>query len=305
MKKIVIIYLFFVSLQTFGQSKKELNESIEKFKSEQNSLKVQLSKLEEEIKSLKSENTKLESENTKLNSENAKIENELNKCVNGSINLLKKAGDFRRDEKYEDAVKIYEEIIQSYSTSNEAIAAEQNIKEISKILGEKEKEELKKASKKNLSIKHDEFKELTFYEDVRANKYHYGDIDHVSDPKTKLSLYFSVPDNSKKAEALRFKIGFSDDDWLFVENVTFLVDSKQYEVTEDFQRDNSGGAVYEWIDVPVDYSTHQILKSLMNGKSIKVRFTGSQYYDDALINTEQIEAIKSIYDLYLEMGGKI
>lgn len=100
---------------------------------------------------------------------------------------------------------------------------------------------------------------------------------------------------------LRMKIRYYGDDWLFLEGVKFLIDGtvidypfNKYEV----KRDNSGGSVWEWVDVKVNENEMGLLTLLADGNSIEMRFLGSQYRRDRKITKAERQAIKDMLSAF-------
>jgi len=316
MKSTLLAVLLISSINSFAQSKKELQillkskeeeivkikESIQEkdnaiiaFENKLNQANARISEFSEIQKDLQQQNNVKDSEISSLKSK-------LDSYINGPKNKLADANELFNKGNLESSRKIYEDLKVKYPTSAESIEASKMITKIDAELDRRKTEKLKKDAESNISISKDDFKQRTFYEDIRGNKYHY-DLENISDPDLKLNLYFSIPFNSTKAESLRFTIGYEDDDWLFIKKATFLIDGKQYEVYGDFERDSGNGNVYEWIDKEVTGNILVLLKAIMSGNTIKVRFTGGQYYSDVSVNEEQKAALKNIYNLYKQKGG--
>ena len=313
MKNIIILTFCILTIHVKSQSKKDLFEMNKQLEKNINDLNWEISNLNNKVGDLNDkQDTLLHKQDTLLRvneslvNKNLELKEDLLKCQNGPENLLQKANNTFKQKKIDKAMEIYTRIIDSYPTSKESIYSKEKIDEINSIRIEIEKEEARKEAEKNLVKEHDEFKKKTFYNDLRGGWQSYcDDCDNRWDPDTKLDLYFSMQDNSSTPDNLRLIIGFSDDDWLFIDQATFLIDGKKYDVYREFQRDHDGGIVSEWADVSVTSSINQLLKAIMKGQEIKVRFTGDQYYDDALISPIQVEAITSMYNLYLKKGGRI
>lgn len=285
---LVIISLFFIP---FGFSQKISNKKqIERLKVQIDSLNTVV---KEERKAFEQNEIELNSKISDLKAKVLKQEKEISDCLNRPENLLKDANNFKKAEDYESALFTYDEIIQAYPTSKEAEIAKKNIEIINNI---KKDLEIKK-SEKYITKDYDRFKERTFYEDRRGNNY-YNNF--------RFNLYFSVPDNSKKPEALRFKIGYNSSNWLFIEEVTFLIEGEGKETIKgEFENDIHSQGVYEWIDLKVDKSIKRIINAIADGKEISIRFHGKNYIRDIEMDKKHYEAITNIRDLYLKMGGNI
>lgn len=118
-----------------------------------------------------------------------------------------------------------------------------------------------------------------------------------------VSVYFGTNDESARNYPLRMRIQYYGDDWLFVRSLTVKADDKVYEIGEmDFDRDNSSGKVWEWIDLPV--KDHSMFEHWMTAKRVVVRFNGDKYYDDFSVPERQRIQMREVYGAWKNMGGK-
>ena len=53
----------------------------------------------------------------------------------------------------------------------------------------------------------------------------------------------------------------------------------------------------------VGSSEYQILKAVANGKDLKIRFEGKDYYKDKTITAQQKTALRNVLDAYEALGG--
>lgn len=147
--------------------------------------------------------------------------------------------------------------------------------------------------KKNLALlkaEKDEFKGTTFYTDK-------------SNTRFRNSVYIYIG-HSYGEPFLRFKTEFTADSWLFVRNITFLVDGRKFEFfPEKVERDNDTD-IYEWTDDLVDENTHEIIAAILNGKQVKMRYNGDQYYHDRVVSQKEITAMRRVASAYFALGGR-
>lgn len=109
-------------------------------------------------------------------------------------------------------------------------------------------------------------------------------------------LYIGLNDN---AEWLRFKVKYYDDDWLFVKSYKVAADDYRWQSPKiSFDRDNSGGDVWEWADLSATESHVEAAKALANAKKSTIRFQGNKYYSDKLLADDQKNGIKGILRLF-------
>lgn len=140
-----------------------------------------------------------------------------------------------------------------------------------------------------LRKKLDDVSGITWYENPHFT--HYNDINSTS-------IYIGKNENSVW---LRLKMSYDGEDWIFFENAYLSYDGHTQEIYFDRynnkKSDNSGGSVWEWIDVQVDTNLLTFLKSMVNGKSVKMRLSG-KYTKTRNLSTNEIKAIKDVLLAY-------
>ena len=120
------------------------------------------------------------------------------------------------------------------------------------------------------------------------------------------SLYIGK-DNSQVW--LRLKMSYYGDDWIFFENAYLSYEGNTYAIQFDKYHDkkteNSGGMVWEWIDVNVDSQLLTYLKDFVRGEAPKMRLSG-KYTHTRNLSTKEIKSMQEIllaYDV-LKSEGK-
>lgn len=100
---------------------------------------------------------------------------------------------------------------------------------------------------------------------------------------------------------LRLKMSYKGEDWIFFENAYLSYDGNTKQIYfnkyDDKESDNSGGSVWEWIDVSVDNSMLAFLKKMVNGKSLKMRLSG-KYTKTKTLSSTEIKALKDVLLAY-------
>lgn len=145
---------------------------------------------------------------------------------------------------------------------------------------------------KGYRIEKDEFKGARFIYAEKSPRYNDNNY---------LQIYISSND---EGASLRFKPMYKSNDWLFVQKLDVVIDGKPYPFNlkgARWQRDNSGGKIWEWVDVPVNKDLLLVLNGIAYSKESKVRYTGNQYYNDRVVTNKEKEQIKSIMNLYAEI----
>lgn len=106
---------------------------------------------------------------------------------------------------------------------------------------------------------------------------------------------------------LRLRIQYHSDNWLFIEKVKFSIDGEAFElIPQKTDRDSgNGGKIWEWIDIPVDGSTIDMISALSTAKSAKMKLSGRQYNKVKNISKQQITDISRVVEMFYAMGGQI
>jgi hypothetical protein len=167
----------------------------------------------------------------------------------------------------------------------------------SAVLNQKSKKEKEKKLKESIvkleklkqkfTYKKDEFQDIGFYTHKRWGKYW---------PNRK-TLTSGV--NSSGYAWLRSN--YSDDDWLFHTSIYVLIGNRKLtsptvETYSDKNiTDNDGGRIWE----VVTYDNTDILREIAENidQTIKIRFNGREFYNDATLNSGDKQALKDCYNL--------
>ena len=140
----------------------------------------------------------------------------------------------------------------------------------------------------------DDVSGITWYE----NPYfiHYNNINATS-------IYIG---KNSSSTWLRLKMSYAGDDWIFFENALLSYDGNTQKIYFDEYKekksDNSGGGVWEWIDISVDNDLLSFLRKMVNGKSPKMRLSG-KYTKTHTLSAKEINAIKDVllaYDVLMQ-----
>ncbi len=102
----------------------------------------------------------------------------------------------------------------------------------------------------------------------------------------------------------RFVIQYAAEDWLFINSVKFNIDGQTYDYyTSDWERDHHS-EIWEWSDKQVSAADLPLIEAIANGKSVKYRLNGRQYYKDKVLSENYKKSIKNTLAYYRAMGGK-
>ncbi len=140
----------------------------------------------------------------------------------------------------------------------------------------------------------DEFSSTAFYSDNRTPKY--------------TSVDFIYPYIGKSGENyfLRMKMQYSADDWLFIENAQFLVDGEVVgSISGSWERDNSGGQIWEYLDVLAKQKERALMILIANSEVAKVRYNGRQYHNDRTITAKEKAIMRRTLDVFKGLNGDL
>jgi hypothetical protein len=144
-----------------------------------------------------------------------------------------------------------------------------------------------------LRIKKDEFKpDYVFYFPNNAPKY------------SNVSWMFPYLVKSGNDFTLRFVIQYEADDWLFIEDVKIKITHEDGTETVmdllsgNFERDHSGGRIWEWLDTPVSADLYDKLVNISQAKSAKLRYNGQQYYQERNLSANEFKALRNMLNVY-------
>ena len=142
-----------------------------------------------------------------------------------------------------------------------------------------------------MDIVEDKFKGTAYYR--------HKDSPKVSSSGDEVFVYAGKANN---ALALRIKIQFAGDDWLFVEGYTFKIGESTFTIKpatrSAFERDNSAGRVWEWLDIAVDDETMKLVEALSNATSASMRYHGSKYTKDRDIPADELTRLRNTLFVY-------
>ena len=100
---------------------------------------------------------------------------------------------------------------------------------------------------------------------------------------------------------LRLEMSYYGEDWIFFEKAYLSYDGNTKEIYFNEYRDkkteNSGGHVWEWVDVSADDSMIRFLNEMVKGKDVKMRLSG-KYTKTRNLTTKEINGIKDVLLAY-------
>lgn len=253
--------------------------------------KADYDKLLIEKESLKYDIEALEKKNLSLVDSLRTVQEELNAYRYSPSKLCSNVSVLFKDEKLEALEKIEKQLEKYHPESPELTEVKSLCQKIRTIRQQRKDEEIKKRMQavNRLKKTYDDVSDITWYENPYFT--HYNNVNRTS-------LYIGKKDNSIW---LRLKMSYDGEDWIFFKNAYLSYDGNTQEIFFDEYRDkksdNSGGDVWEWINVSVDSSLLTFLRAMVDGKSVKMRLSG-KYTKTRQLSTSEIKAIKDVLLAY-------
>jgi hypothetical protein len=252
-----------------------------------------------------------------LQSRITELEHQLDECQNGAdkihakMKLSFEKNDFNACKNYYQEMKerhpdselfvevqsIYDKIIkeEKEKAEKERLLVEKQEKE-RKLKAEKEKQEKLKALNK-LRKKYDDVSDITWYKQPYFTHYTNTNL---------TSIYMGESGNSRW---LRLMMSYQGDDWIFFESAYLSYDGNTKEIIfdkyDDKKTENSGGGVWEWIDLTVTKDVESFLREFAKSKNAKMRLSG-KYTKTRTLTYNERQGILDVLNGYdaLEKGIK-
>lgn len=156
------------------------------------------------------------------------------------------------------------------------------------------KDSLLAAWKSRYRYEYDEFNKLKFYTPNQAP--YYINVNFI---------YPYIAITSSGQISIRTKFLYSSKRWLFIRQVKILYGTNPVDYNFKFKEDNNSDGIWEYADVNEDEYPISDLE-LLSGKNTKIRYDGSQYYDDRVITNLEKQIIKKVlYDYHLYKGDNL
>lgn len=186
---------------------------------------------------------------------------------------------------------ILEKLRQYHPEANEVKTIEGYLKAI-KDNRAKEEERIRAERMKAVDIlskKYDDVNGITWYTSKVTNHKVWSNM---------ASLYIGKENNHIW---LRLKMSYYGDDWIFFDNAYLSYEGHTQSISFDRYRDkkteNSGGMVWEWLDVNVDSGLLYYLRKFVKGKNPKMRLSG-KYTETRNLSAKEIKSMEEILLAY-------
>lgn len=144
----------------------------------------------------------------------------------------------------------------------------------------------------SLSKKADDMRGVVWYQDPVVGKQVFGKY---------ARFCFGADAATGHTSALRFQVQWEGSSWIFAEKLLIKADDTLYELGVsyfDWKHENSGGKVWESLDVPISQTHPEIATALATAKTVKIRFEGKEYASDFVVPQKQREALARVYQAW-------
>ena len=206
----------------------------------------------------------------------SELETQLDDCKNGADKLLAKIKIAFDEEDFSQVKAIYsdfqnrhpesEEFKEAKSINDEVLEIEETRRKQAERKAEEERQEKLKALKK-LKKEPDDVSGITWYYNPYFTHYNNRNL---------TSIYMG--DKETNQPWLILKMSYQGDDWIFFENAYLSYDGNTKQIPfnkyDDKETENSGGGVWEWIQVSVTSDIETFLREFAQSKDAKMRLSG-------------------------------
>ena len=233
----------------------------------------------------------VESENTMLRDKITELEKELEIYRFSPEKLCANIDELYRDDNWDSLHAIKVQLEYYHPEAKELAKVKQLLSKLEKNRKTKAEEMHRKRMRavNKLKKKYDDVSNITWY----YNPYftHYTNTNLTS-------VYMGEKEGTVW---LRLEMSYTGDDWIFFETAYLSYDGNTLPIVfdryKDKESDNSGGSVWEWIDVPVDDEMLSFLKEMVKGKSVKMRLSG-KYTKTRNLSTNEVRGIEDVLLAY-------
>ena len=205
----------------------------------------------------------------------SELDTQLDDCKNGADKLLAKIKIEFEEENFSQVKAIYLDFQNRHPESGEFKEARLINQEVIEIQEKRRKEAERKVAKEKA-------KKLKALNKLRKN---YDDVSGITWYKQPYFTHYTnknltsiyMGDNSSN-RWLRLMMSYKGDDWIFFERAYLSYDGNTKEIVfdkyDDKETENSGGSVWEWIDLTLTEDVEMFLREFAKSKSAKMRLTG-------------------------------
>ena len=129
--------------------------------------------------------------------------------------------------------------------------------------------------------------------------------------EVEVKVYVGIKGQGESASPdvfLRWAIAYVGDDWIFIDQIVFLVDGEKHTLPVDSYEDVSsdvlsGGSVLEIYDSKVQ--AIPLLVDIANADEVKIRVSGDGGHHDHILTDREIEIVTRALATYEQHGGRL
>jgi hypothetical protein len=205
----------------------------------------------------------------------AELENQLENCEYGAEKIHAKMKISYENKDFQTCKDLYSEMTKRHPESKLYLEVKQIYDKIIKL-------EKEKAEKERLLAEKEKLKKLTALKKLKKN---YDDVSGITwytnpyfthyESENLMSIYIG---HNSSSTWLRLKMSYYGSDWIFFERAYLSYDGNTKEIFfneyVDKKTENSGGGVWEWIDIIVPSELEEYLKDFAQSKNAKMRLSG-------------------------------
>ncbi|WP_321282135.1 hypothetical protein [Marinifilum fragile] len=249
------------------------------------------------------------SRETELLSKIEKLELELDELKNGDEKLYSEMKHYYQESKYPTCKSIYIEMEKRHTNSKHFV----EVKDLYTKILRKEEQEREELRKKKEQVQAEEKRKIELekqkklkalkklkksFDDVSGNTWYYNPYFTHYNNKNLTSLYIGKSDSYSW---LRLKMSYQGSNWIFFERVYLSYDGNTKEVIfdkyDDKETENSGGGVWEWIDVSVSKDLLKFLRDFSQSPNAKMRLSG-KYTETRNLTWNERQGIRDVIKGY-------
>ncbi|MCP8615281.1 hypothetical protein [Salirhabdus salicampi] len=210
---------------------------------------------------------------------------------------VKKVANLRNDNEYRVAIEELELLHSTIGMDNEVRELISKVETEQQNYYKKQRDEILA----NMNREYDEMDDLTSVtpKGIEPRTLHLPRGSFTFYPV--VQFYGNQP--GKGQSAISIVAGFSQDDWIFMDEIIFNVDGERFTWGISYgERDTDidGGYIYEWIfrTHAYQYDILDQLEKIANAESVSIRFNGDTSLRDETLTKKQINQVKNALTLY-------
>lgn len=247
----------------------------------------------------------------------SELETQIDECKNGADKLLAKIKIAFEEEDFANVKTIYSDFQSRHPEATEFKEAKSIHDQVVEIEDKRKKEAERLAEEKRKEAERiaakDKAEKLKALNKLRKNFDDVSGITWYKQPyfthytNTNLTSIYMGDNGSNRW--LRLMMSYKGDDWIFFERAYLSYDGNTKEIVfnkyDDKETENSGGGVWEWIDLTVTKDVEMFLREFAKSKDAKMRLSG-KYTKTRTLTYNERQGILDVLNGYdaLEKGLK-